>query len=83
MNVATRVAHLEVLTQRWHFPSWFTYSPSAGQLAAGAGEGVFDAAKVQRIGDAIRNGQFKVNPDAIADKLIANAQELLGNVIKR
>jgi len=58
-------------------------SPTVSQLAAGAGEGVFDTAKVQRISDAIRNGQFKVNPEAIADKLIANAQELLGNVTKR
>ena len=58
-------------------------STTVSQLAAGAGEGVFDAAKVQRIGDAIRSGQFKVNPEAIADKLIANAQELLGNVTKR
>ena len=58
-------------------------STTLSQLAAGAGEGVFDTAKVQRISDAIRNGQFKVNPEAIADKLIANAQELLGNVTKR
>ena len=52
------------------------------QLAAGRTEAVFDTAKVQRISDAIRNGQFKVNPEAIADKLIANAQELLGSVGK-
>ena len=58
-------------------------STTLSQLAAGAGEGVFDTAKVQRISDAIRNGQFTVNPEAIADKLIANAQELLGNVTKR
>ena len=53
------------------------------QLAAGGHEGVFDADKVQRISDAIREGKFTVNPDAIADKLIANAQELLGAVGKR
>ena len=53
------------------------------QLAAGRSEGVFDTAKVQRISDAIRNGEFKVNPEAIADKLIANAQELLGSIGKR
>lgn len=57
-------------------------SPTVSQLAAGSTEGVFDTAKVQRISDAIRNGQFKVNPEAIADKLIANAQELLGNIGK-
>jgi negative regulator of flagellin synthesis FlgM len=58
-------------------------STTVSQLAAGGSEGVFDTAKVQRISDAIRNGQFKVNPEAIADKLIANAQELLGNVGNR
>ena len=57
-------------------------SSTVAQLAAGRTEAVFDTAKVQRISDAIRNGQFKVNPEAIADKLIANAQELLGNVGK-
>jgi negative regulator of flagellin synthesis FlgM len=37
----------------------------------------FDTAKVSRISNAISSGNFTVNPDAIADKLIANAQELL------
>lgn len=41
-------------------------------------DGSFDAEKVQRIAQAIRDGKFKVNHEAIADKLIANAQELLG-----
>ena len=41
------------------------------------GEGAFDAAKVERIAQAIRDGQLTVNAGAIADKLIANAQELL------
>lgn len=58
-------------------------SPTVSQLAAGSSEGVFDAEKVQRISEAIRDGKFVVNADAIADKLIANAQELLGNVAKR
>jgi negative regulator of flagellin synthesis FlgM len=58
-------------------------STTVAQLAAGGSEGVFDTAKVERISEAIRNGQFKVNPEAIADKLIANAQELLGNVGNR
>ena len=53
------------------------------QLAAGGQEGVFDADKVKRISEAIRDGKFSVNADAIADKLIANAQELLGAVSKR
>ena len=58
-------------------------SPTVSQLAAGSTEGVFDAEKVQRISEAIRDGRFTVNADAIADKLIANAQELLGAVGKR
>ena len=41
------------------------------------GEGSFDAAKVERITQAIRDGSFSVNAGAIADQLIANAQELL------
>lgn len=51
-------------------------STASTLLASGPGE--FDAEKVARIADAIGNGTFKVNPEAIADKLIANAQELLG-----
>ena len=38
----------------------------------------FDSEKVARITQAIADGKFTVNPEAIADKLIANAQELLG-----
>jgi negative regulator of flagellin synthesis FlgM len=37
----------------------------------------FDAEKVGRIAQAIRDGKFQVNAEAIADKLIANAQDLL------
>ena len=58
-------------------------SATVAHLATGGHEGVFDSAKVQRISDAIRDGRFSVNPEAIADKLIANAQELLGSVRKR
>ncbi len=55
-------------------------SETAAKLSAGGSDGVFDTAKVERISNAIREGKFKVNPEAIADKLISNAQELLGNV---
>ncbi len=58
-------------------------SPTVAQLAVSSQEGVFDAEKVQRISEAIRDGKFTVNAGAIADKLIANAQELLGAVGKR
>jgi negative regulator of flagellin synthesis FlgM len=37
----------------------------------------FDAERVSRIAQAIRDGKFKVNAEAIADKLIANTRELL------
>jgi negative regulator of flagellin synthesis FlgM len=54
-------------------------SPAARLLTEAAGDaGSFDSAKVERIAQAIRDGRFTVNADAIADKLIANAQELLG-----
>ncbi len=43
-------------------------------------EGSFDAEKVQRISQAISEGKFSINADAIADKLIANAREMVGRV---
>jgi len=43
-----------------------------------AGEAPFDAAKVERIRQAIKDGQFTVNPDAVAEKIISSAKELLG-----
>ena len=41
------------------------------------GRADFDSAKVDRIAQAIRDGTFKINAEVIADKLIANAQDLL------
>jgi negative regulator of flagellin synthesis FlgM len=52
-------------------------SSAATALLEGA-EGGFDAEKVKRVRDAIADGTYRINPEAIADKLIANAQELLG-----
>ena len=52
---------------------------SQALLSSAAADPVFDAAKVKRIADAIRDGKYEINPGVIADKLIANAQELLGN----
>ena len=37
----------------------------------------FDAEKVARIAQAIRDGKFEVDAEAIADKLIVSARELL------
>lgn len=51
---------------------------SAATLSTDSNDGSFDAGKVKRIAQAIKDGKFEVNPEAIADKLIANAQELLG-----
>jgi negative regulator of flagellin synthesis FlgM len=50
---------------------------AAGGLAIDDSNAEFDTDKVNRIAQAIRDGKFTVNPEAIADKLIANAQELL------
>lgn len=58
-------------------------SSAVSDLSAAQAEGAFDAAKVERVSAAIRNGQFTVNAEAIADKLIVNAQELLGTVTRR
>jgi len=53
-------------------------SNTATKLLSGVSEeGSFDVEKVSRISQAIADGKFSVNADAIADKLIANAQELL------
>jgi negative regulator of flagellin synthesis FlgM len=40
----------------------------------------FDADKVARITQAIADGKFEINAEAIADRLIANAHEVLGKV---
>ena len=55
-------------------------SNTASTLLAGGASAEFDAEKVARIAKAIDEGTFKVNPEVIADKLIANAQELLSKV---
>lgn len=53
-------------------------SATATGLANASTEASFDGAKVERIATAIRDGRFTVDPEAIADKLISNAEELLG-----
>jgi len=51
-------------------------SPAAS-LLVNESNADFDAAKVARIAQAIRDGKFKINAEGIADKLIGNAKELL------
>lgn len=55
-------------------------SSTASTLMTGGAPAEFDAEKVARISKAINDGSFKINPEAIADKLISNAAELLGKV---
>ncbi|MBZ8140152.1 flagellar biosynthesis anti-sigma factor FlgM [Rubrivivax gelatinosus] len=56
---------------------------AAALSATGSGDASFDAQKVGRIAQAIRDGDYKVDAEAIADKLIANAEELLGRTYTR
>lgn len=57
-----------------------TLSGAASALFDGTVDGSFDEEKVNRIRNSIADGTYQVNHGAIADKLIANAQELLGKV---
>lgn len=53
-------------------------SSAASSLMAGSSNSDFDADKVARIAQAISEGKFQINAEAIADKLISNANEVLG-----
>jgi negative regulator of flagellin synthesis FlgM len=55
-------------------------SSTASTLLSGGTSSEFNADKVAKVSQSIADGTFKVNPEAIADKLIANAQELLSKV---
>ncbi|MES2991710.1 MAG: flagellar biosynthesis anti-sigma factor FlgM [Pseudomonadota bacterium] len=55
-------------------------SNTAATLLTSGATAEFDAEKVARISKAIEDGTFQINPEAIADKLIANAQEVLTKV---
>lgn len=52
-------------------------SGAAKALLDGA-DGSFDAEKVERVRQSIADGTYRVNAEAIADKLLTNAQEVLG-----
>jgi negative regulator of flagellin synthesis FlgM len=49
----------------------------ASQLLASDNEAPFDAGRVAEIKQAISEGKFTINADAIADRLIASARELI------
>lgn len=54
------------------------FSAAGTQMGALGAAPDFDQAKVNAIREAMREGRFTVNPEAIADKLIADATALLG-----
>jgi negative regulator of flagellin synthesis FlgM len=55
-----------------------TLSPQSQTLATqSASTDTFDSGKVEAIKASIANGSFQVNAEAIADKLLANASEML------
>jgi negative regulator of flagellin synthesis FlgM len=55
-------------------------SASTTQALSGAGStsDVFNAEKVESMKQSIANGTFQVNAEAIADKMLSNAAEMLG-----
>jgi negative regulator of flagellin synthesis FlgM len=55
-------------------------SNTAATLLSGSSTAEFDAEKVARVAKSIEDGTYKIDPEAIADKLIANAQEVLSKV---
>ena len=59
-----------------------TLSSSTTQALSGAGgsnNDVFNADKVESMKAAIANGTFQVNAEAIADKMLSNAAEMLNS----
>ena len=57
-------------------------SSSTAQALSATGSGgseVFNAEKVETMKAAIANGSFQVNAEAIADKMLSNAAEMLGS----
>ena len=57
--------------------SGVTVTLSAQSKSIDGSSDVVDAGKVEAMKSAIANGSFTVNAEAIADKLISNAREML------
>ena len=53
-------------------------SAAGAQIGALGGMTEFDQAKVDAIRQAIREGRFEIDAEAVADRLIADARALLG-----
>ncbi len=54
-------------------------SSLASQLLTTESEAPFDVSKVAEIKQAIAEGKFSINADAIADRLIVSAKELISS----
>lgn len=57
-------------------PAAHSEAPRSQPSAAASMERAFDHVKVARMADAIADGSFQANAEAIADRLLANAQRL-------
>ena len=53
-------------------------SAEAAGVTVRSGGDVFNAQKVEAVKMAIANGSFSINAEAIADKLLSNARDMLG-----
>ncbi len=51
----------------------------SAQLHVTAETPTFNSARVAQIKEAIANGSFKINPEAIADRLISSSRELVNS----
>ena len=55
-------------------------SEGLASLSANESNAEFDSGRVEQIKQSIRDGSFEVDSGVVADKLIANVNDLFGNV---